>query len=166
VVEQLPTVGEIAIVIAGFAGLVVTLRPTDASGTGLNAVRLRLLTVQTVVLMFLSFLPSYLSEISNLTQINTWKWANGAMVVVFVAIIVWRLSEQFSLSQDDNGPMPPALVIAISLFGVQVIFCTVHFFGYIPDAGIVIFLTGVMLNLFTSCVVFILLLFPQSDGST
>ena len=155
-VDHLPTIAEIAIVITGFAGLIVALRPADVSGSDLNAIRLRMLAAQTILLMFLCFLPSYLGDILAAPEPDVWQWANGLMGVSYTMLASWRVVSQLR----SGTPIPPMLFISLLLYAVLVLFCALNAFGYLQHIGAVIYLTGIVLGLFTSCLNFLLLLFP------
>ena len=86
--ETLSTIGEIAIVITGFAGLIVTLRPDYLSKRTLGNTRLRLLISQTLLLLFLCFLPAVFELIDPSKQ---WLYALSVMAVGILAINFWRV---------------------------------------------------------------------------
>jgi hypothetical protein len=158
--EQLPTIAEIAVVITGFAGLVLAVRPDTVFEKSISAIWLRLLTLQTFLLLFLALIPGFLESVAEHFAINPWYWANAIMAVAFFSVTAWRFRKYMQGGRNAHTQL--SFYIATGLYLMQVALCTAHLFGFAPEAGIPIYLLGILLNLFTSCYNFYLLLFTDS----
>ena len=167
--QALPTVAEIAIVIAGFVGLAVAIRPSLVSEGGIRGIWLRLHIAQTLILVFLCLVPILINEVLKDSHIELWRVGNGIMAVVFSVLAAWRIRAHFRLSLDSASVATFALkglVVGVTLSSVVVLFCTLSATGLLDDYASAIYFTGILAVLLTSCFTFILLLFSSNEVAT
>ena len=157
----LPTIAEIAIVITGFVGLVVALRPSMLTDQGSNGTRLRLHIFQTITLVFLCLLPGFITEFGIESRLEPWPIANATMATVFAFILAWRVRVQFISQDDDDSGI--SLYLASVIYIVVIVFCCLNAIGVISSYGAPIYFAGILTNLATSCATFMLLLFGVKD---
>ena len=161
--NTLPTIAEIAIVITGFVGLAVAIRPTLLSTKGVDGIRLRLQIAQTLTLMFLCLLPSLIIEIQAEPTLEPWPAANGVMAILLVGLTVWRVRAQASVS--DRGKSGP-LIVGVVVYIPIIIGCGLNAFGILGRHGSAIFYAGILVQLLTSSANFVLLLFAATEEET
>ena len=158
--NTLPTIAEIAIVITGFVGLAVAMRPSLLSAGGVHGTRLRLHIAQTLTLMFLCLLPSYLIELRVDPAVEPWPAANGIMGTLQAGIMAWRVRAQPSSSdRASSGP----LILAVSLYVPIIIACFANAAGLLEPHGSAIYYSGILVQLMTSSLLFVLLLFAATE---
>jgi len=159
----LPTIAEIAIVITGFVGLVVALRPSMLADQGANGIRLRLHILQTLTLVFLCLLPGFIQEFNLESRFEPWPIANAVMALVFAITLAWRTRIQITSSDESDSGLP--LLLASALYIVVIAFCFLNALGVIESYGAPIYFAGILTNLATSCATFVLLLFGVRDNA-
>ena len=155
VTEILPTIAEIAIVITGFAGLVVSLNPHYLRPSTLGYVRVQILVSQTIMLLLLCFTPALMQRIDIEAQ---WFYANGAMATAVLGTLTWRVWTQVrtpGLNQSSSAILSVVTCVLLT----QVAACIAFVFGWFADAGELIYHCGILLILTVSCLNFVLLLF-------
>ena len=153
--DTLPTIAEIAIVITGFVGLAVAVRPSLLSTQGVHGIRLRMHIAQTLTLMFLCLLPGFINEVLDSSTAEPWPISNGVMALSLTGLTVWRLQAQVSAPDRSRyGPLIIAVVLSVPI----IIGCVLNATGVIQQRGSAIFFAGILLTLLTSCGTFVLLL--------
>ena len=158
--NTLPTIAEIAVVITGFVGLVVAIRPTLMSTNGVDGIRLRLQIAQTLTLMFLCLLPSFIIEIQSEPTLGPWPAANGVMAILLVGLTAWRVRAQSAAS--DRGRSGP-LILGVVLYIPIIVGCGLNAVGILERHGSAIFYAGILVQLLTSSANFVLLLFATTE---
>jgi len=162
-IEVLPTIGEIAIVIAGFSGLVIAMRPELVAENSVHGTRLRLLVAQTILLLFLCFLPYLLLEFEGNDPAIALRYSVGVMAITVGVMSTWRMRAFMRSSALDRGSTG-IIVSVLCGYGVLTAVCIVHFFGGLSHSGGVIYFGGILLMLLTSCGNFLLLLFVPREN--
>jgi hypothetical protein len=158
--NTLPTIAEIAVVITGFVGLAVAIRPTLLSTKDVDGIRLRLQIAQTLTLMFLCLLPSFIIEIQAEPTLEPWPAANGAMAILLVGLTAWRVRAQATVS--DRGKSSP-LILGVVLHIPIIVGSGLNAVGILERHGSAIFYAGVLVQLLTSSANFVLLLFATTE---
>jgi hypothetical protein len=158
--NTLPTIAEIAVVITGFVGLAVAIRPSLLSAGGVHGIRLRLHIAQTLSLMFLCLLPSFIIELRVDPALEPWPAANGIMGTVQAGLMAWRVRAQASsLGRVNSGP----LIVGVSLYVPVIIACFANAAGLLETYGSAIYYSGILVQLLTSSLSFVLLLFAVAE---
>ena len=157
----LPTIAEISIVITGFVGLIIALRPSMITGQNANGIRLRLHVLQTITLVFLCLLPGFINEFSLVSPFDLWPVANAVMAVTFAIILAWRIRVQFAAPAITSQSYP--FILAVILYFSVIVFCGLNTLGVVDAYGAPIYFAGILTNLATSCATFVLLLFSVND---
>lgn len=158
--DVLPTIGEIAIVITGFSGLIVALRPSILADQGVDGIRVRMLVLQTFLLLFLCFVPFFVHEIPGVEGPAVWSVSCAVMAFSVLPVNVWRAWVYRSAPKGGSGSRLIQLVIG-PLYLALIVLCLARLAGYLVGFGQLIYLGGIMLMLLTSCLNFVLLLFTR-----
>jgi hypothetical protein len=85
---EMQTLAQVAIGVAGFAGIVVAVRPHTEGMQGADYVRMRELVLASLGVVFFSFLPSIASGFA----VNTaWAWQGCVLLIAFYHILLMTL---------------------------------------------------------------------------
>ena len=159
--DVLPTIGEIAIVLTGFAGLIASIRPNFLNAGSLGNTRIRLLVSQTLLLLFLCFLPALFEK---LDPNKFWIYSNFVMAIAIAVLNVWRLLANRNAPAHHKSS-PFIVIPVLTAYVLLVVFIVSHLFGAYPGASEFIYLCGIYLLLTTSCLNFVILLFADASAS-
>ena len=82
------TIAEVGIALAGFSGLLVTLRRREGQLDDIRKFRLRILLAMAFGALFLSLVPDLLISL-DIGEILSWRISAGIMFVFNAAFIIW-----------------------------------------------------------------------------
>ncbi len=155
--ENLHTVAEVGIALAGFSGVVVALgqRP-GAAGIG----RLWLLLAQAIGAVIFSFVPLLLEE-AGLEPSTNWRVTNGAISVFGFGIVLGILMQQRSLLLQHRGwSWWGGIGVTLAAIVIYVLLA-IHAFGGFSSSGAFLGLLALVWLLTMASMNFMLLLLSE-----
>jgi hypothetical protein len=159
--ENLRTIAEIAIAVAGFSGVVVAFRPASRPWTDRERLRFRLLVLQSVVVLFFCFLPLLLAE-GRIDERLAGRLSNGALAMAQLSLSFYVGRRAPTLRGIGSlGSLPRAIAIAISCS--IALAQAIHAFGGLPEAGPFLYMLSLLFILAMSLGAFLLLSQPSPD---
>ena len=157
--ENLRTIAEIAIAVAGFSGVVVAFRPASRPWTDRERLRFRLLVLQSVIVLFFCFLPLLLAE-GRIDERLAGRLSNGALAMAQLSLCFYVGRGAPTLRGSRSlGSLPGAIAISCSIALAQAI----HAFGGLPAAGPFLYMLSLLFILAMSLGAFLLLAQPSPD---
>jgi hypothetical protein len=96
----LQTIANIGVAIAGFSGLVVTLRKGAGPLTSVQKYRLQILLSMALGAMFLSLLPELLLSF-DIPAVSTWRMASAVLCLYSVLFLIWWIIASLQIKKID-----------------------------------------------------------------
>ena len=153
----LTTVAEVSIALAGFTGVVAVLgnrRNHDWSPE--ERLQLRTLVETSLTALFASFAPSVLALFA-MNEVAIWKWSN----LVLGALHLANLAAFLSRARDAKPTVSQKILLTIGIGFILAHFLA--FAGVLPWY-VLIFVLGLLQQVFIAAQNFVLLLFPISNS--
>jgi hypothetical protein len=160
--ENLRTIAEIAISLAGFTGIVAVLgRRARGEWTPLELLRLRLLLETSLGVLFCSFLPALLLA-AGVGATSGWRVANLVQALLHSGGLVALRGRVHRLDPDHWPPSERRLSlvlvpVSLGLVAAQLLVAA----GPLAGRGYLWFLLGLVYLLFLAVLHFVVLLFPE-----
>jgi len=157
--ENLRTIAEVAIAIAGFSGVVVVFRPASRIWTDRDRLRFTLLVQQALVVLLFSFFPLLARE-AAIDELVVGRVSNGLLGITQLGLSIFVVQ---AVSQEASGNAPSQL----PLYSVIAISCTIglaqllHALGAISAAGPFLYLLSLLFILTMALRSFVLLARPS-----
>ena len=120
--EALSTTAQVAVALAGFAGVVVVFRSGSVhEWSKIDRFRLRILLINSAVPLALC-LVGHLLLTANISPATIWRWASGFAAVLFfpIAIVYLRAFRSFSRAELKTAGGSKSLSYVSLAFGVTV----------------------------------------------
>ena len=164
--ENLRTMAEIAVALAGFTGIVVVMGHR-ALGTWaeLELLRLKMLLITSLAVLFFSLLPLVLMTL-NWTSNRIWTICNSAIALTHLVglastgLFVKQMDYSKWSKKEKREELLFTLFIAplsIAIIGFQIWFSI----GHLNEYGFFLFFTGLIYWTMISALHFVLLLLPE-----
>jgi len=157
--DEIRTLAEIAISLAGFTGIVVALgRSSHSAYSNTNRARLRELLLTSLGVVFFAFLPTLLSG-AGLGD----RWAYRASQIPFVGyhlLLVTTFLRSVTITHLTLGEwltLPPALGTIFLQLATSL--------GFLSDQLYVVYLLGLLWFLFIACTNFVVLLLDDGNAA-
>ena len=145
--EALGLAAQVAVTLAGFAGVVVVFRPASVhQWSSLDRFRLRLLLSNSILPLAYSVIAIFLLTIKPPPE-STWRWCSGALICQ-IPFAIFNFKAARGLTQTEFKGV--SRMLFFPLFGIGIM--TISFF-----AGIVVHLITAMLQFMR------LVLLPQGN---
>ena len=157
--DELRTLAEIAVALAGFTGIVVALERRSApSHSGTNRARLRELLLSSLGVAFFAFMPTLLSGFSGDD-----RWAYRVSQVPFAAYHVLLMVLFFRSATIIQLAMTEWLTLPLGLGTILLQLATA--LGFFSNQLYVVYFLGLLWLLFIACINFVVLLLPDEDAA-
>jgi hypothetical protein len=157
--DEIRTLAEIAVALAGFTGIVVALeRRSSSAHTGTNRARLRELLLASLGVVFFAFLPTLLAG----AGVDD-RWAYRASQVPFVAYHVLLMALFFRSASLTQLALTEWLPLPLALGTILLQLATA--FGLLSNQLYVVYLLGLLWFLFIACINFVLLLLDDGNAA-
>lgn len=118
--EGLGVAAQVAVTLAGFAGIVVVFRPQSVhEWSELDRLRLRLLLMNSVLPFVLSLFGMLLLSVDPV-PISIWRWCSGVAFTVEVMVFVFMRSPGRDLSVADRQSINKFIFYSLALMATAV----------------------------------------------
>ncbi len=163
--ESRNTIAEVAVTLAGFAGLIAAL--AGASHQGLpprQRIAFWLVLATSLATLILSFLPRVLFNF-GLSEPTSWRICCGVLALVNFATLglVIRVHRSL-LAQGIPTQFATAYVVLPTPFGVFALLALATAVGIAPLDPYALFYAGLVISLAFACLIFVLFLFMRTPG--
>ena len=160
-------VAEIGVAIAGFSGLIVSLRKASGPLTTVQKFRLRILLLMAFGAMFLSLLPELL-VFCGAAPSTVWKLCSLTLCVYSVVFMVWWVAASARIKKAEPQIFNRFAYFRMAAGHGLVIVLQVAFLASFVDSGIAVFAIGLAWYLLHSAQQFTRMLFvhAKSDVAT
>ena len=153
----LTTVAEISVALAGFTGVVAVLgNRRNHDWTAEERLQLRTLVETSLTALFASFAPNVLYLVVT-SEPSVWRWANLILGALHLANLV-------AFQRRAKEAKPTASQKGLLVIGIAFIFAHFLAFAGVMPWYVLIFIVGLLQQLFIAALNFVLLLFPVDDS--
>ena len=157
--EHLFTLAEVAVAFAGFASIVGILGQRAASSPDrLNALRMRIMLLHSLVVVAFSFVPSILYSY-GIEQEMVWRASSGLYLVASVSVVVPLGLRLAALRAVERSIQPWVGYVAFPVIALEIILSIANTIGVTDPVEAGIYLTVLGLRLSLAGLAFVLLIF-------
>jgi len=163
--ESLDTIAEVAVTLAGFAGLIAAL--AGASHQGLprrQRIAFWLVLATSLATLILSFLPRVLFNF-GVSEPTSWRICCGVLALVnFAGLGLLIRVHRSLLAQGIPTQFAAGYIVLPPLFGVFAFLALATAVGIAPLDPYALFYAGLVISLALACLIFVLFLLMRTPG--
>lgn len=163
--ESLDTIAEVAVTLAGFAGLIAALAGVSHQGLPpRQQIAFWLVIGSSLATLMLSFIPRVLFNF-GLSEPTSWRICCGVLALVNFATLGLIIRVHRSLlAQGIPTQFATAYVVLPTPFGIFALLALATAVGIAPLDPYALFYAGLVISLAFTCLIFVLFLFMRTPG--